>query len=128
MNLSKSSFTWTKVTDSKLFFPFVALGLILLFDLIFIPGFFNLETKEGNLYGSLVDILRNGSTVMLLAIGMTLVIATGGVDLSVGAVMAIAASVAALLMNPYVLAKELPPNLMKLINDPQFTFQPLRSE
>ena len=32
---------------------------------------------------------------MLLAIGMTLVIATGGVDLSVGAVMAISASVAA---------------------------------
>ena len=31
---------------------------------------------------------------MLLAIGMTLVIATGGVDLSVGAVMAISASVA----------------------------------
>jgi simple sugar transport system permease protein len=56
---------------------------------------------------------------------MTLVIATGGVDLSVGAVMAIAASVAALLMNPYVLAKELPPHLMKLINDPTFTFQPL---
>ena len=38
--------------------------------------------------------------MMLLAIGMTLVIATGGVDLSVGAVMAIAASVAGILMNP----------------------------
>jgi ribose/xylose/arabinose/galactoside ABC-type transport system permease subunit len=44
---------------------------------------------------------------MLLASGMTLVIATGGVDLSVGAIMAIAASVAALMMNPYVMAKEL---------------------
>jgi simple sugar transport system permease protein len=39
--------------------------------------------------------------------------------------MAIAASVAALLMNPYVLATELPPNLLNLINDPNFTFQPL---
>ncbi len=114
-----------KVTESRLFFPFVALAFILLFDLIFVPGFFAIQTREGNLYGSLIDILRNGSTVALLAIGMTLVIATGGVDLSVGAVMAIAASVAALLMNPYVLAKELPPHLMRLINDPNFTFQPL---
>jgi simple sugar transport system permease protein len=97
----------------------------LLFDLIFVPGFFRIGAKEGNLYGSVIDILRNGSTVALLAIGMTLVIATGGVDLSVGAVMAIAASVAAILMNPYVLARELPPHLMRLINDPTFTFQPL---
>jgi ribose/xylose/arabinose/galactoside ABC-type transport system permease subunit len=117
--------TVRKVTESRLFFPFLALALILLFDLIFVPGFFAIQTREGNLYGSLIDILRNGSTVALLALGMTLVIATGGVDLSVGAVMAIAASVAALLMNPYVLAKELPPHLMRLINDPNFTFQPL---
>jgi len=60
-----------------------------------------------------------------LAIGMTLVIATGGIDLSVGAVMAIAASVAALLMNPYVLGKELSPQILALIRDPHFTWQPL---
>ncbi len=119
------SFSWRKVTESRLFFPLVAFALILLFDLIAVPGFFTIQTREGNLYGSLIDILRNGSTVSLLAIGMTLVIATGGVDLSVGAVMAISASVAALLMNPYVLATELPPHLMKLINDPHFTYQPL---
>lgn len=125
MTQFKSSFTWRKVTESRLFFPLVALGLILLFDLIFIPGFFRIETKEGNLYGSLIDILRNGSTVSLLAIGMTLVIATGGVDLSVGAVMAIAASVAAVMMNPVIIGLELPPDLMKFINDPHFTYAPL---
>jgi simple sugar transport system permease protein len=114
-----------KITESKLFFPLLTLSIILLFDLITVPGFFAFQIRGGNLYGSLIDILRNASTVMLLAIGMTLVIATGGVDLSVGAIMAIAASVAALLMNPYVLATELPPNLMNLINDPHFTFQPL---
>ncbi len=119
------TFKLRKVTESRLFFPLVAFALILLFDLIVIPGFFNIQVREGNLYGSLIDILRNGSAVSLLAIGMTLVIATGGVDLSVGAVMAIAASAAAVLMNPYVLATELPPNLMKLINDPTFTWQPL---
>jgi ribose/xylose/arabinose/galactoside ABC-type transport system permease subunit len=125
MTHSPTSLTWRKITDSKLFFPLLTLAIILLFDLITVPGFFNFQMRNGNLYGSLIDIVRNASSVMLLSIGMTLVIATGGVDLSVGAIMAIAASVAALLMNPYVLATELPPNLMKLINDPHFTFQPL---
>jgi simple sugar transport system permease protein len=125
MTHPKPSFTWRRITESRLFFPFVALALILLFDLIFDPAFFRLEIKEGNLYGSLIDILRNGSVVSLLAIGMTLVIATGGVDLSVGAVMAIVASMAALLMNPYVLATELSAETQKLVNDPHFTFQPL---
>jgi simple sugar transport system permease protein len=114
------SFTWKQVTDSTLFFPFVALSLILLFDLIFIPGFFTIENRDGNLYGSLIDIFRNGSTVMLLAIGMTLVIATGGVDLSVGAIMAIAASVAGILINPSALRDEL-----FFVTDPTYTFQPL---
>jgi simple sugar transport system permease protein len=103
-----------------LFFPLVALSLILLFDFIFIPGFFTIENREGNLHGSLIDIFRNGSTVMLLAIGMTLVIATGGVDLSVGATMAIAASVAGILMNPSALRNE-----VFFVTDPNYTFQPL---
>lgn len=114
------SFTWRRFTESRLFFPLVALSLILLFDFIFIPGFFNIENRDGNLHGSLVDILRNGSTVMLLAIGMTLVIATGGVDLSVGATMAIAASVAGILMNPSALRNE-----VFFVTDPNYTFQPL---
>ena len=49
--------------------------------------------------GSLIDIVNNGSMVMLLSLGMTLVIATAGVDLSVGAVMAIAGAVAATIVN-----------------------------
>ena len=114
------SFPWRRFTESRLFFPLVALSLILLFDFIFIPGFFNIENRDGNLHGSLVDILRNGSTVMLLAIGMTLVIATGGVDLSVGATMAIAASVAGILMNPSALRNE-----VFFVTDPNYTFQPL---
>ncbi|PKN94095.1 MAG: sugar ABC transporter permease [Chloroflexi bacterium HGW-Chloroflexi-6] len=117
---SKSSFSWRSITESRLFFPIVALSLILLFDFIFIPGFFTIENRNGNLHGSLIDIFRNGSTVMLLAIGMTLVIATGGVDLSVGATMAIAASVAGILMNPSALKNE-----VFFITDPNYTFQPL---
>jgi simple sugar transport system permease protein len=114
-----------KISESRLFFPILALTFILLFDFIFIPGFFKLEIKEGHLYGSLVDILRNSTPVIVLALGMTLVIATGGVDLSVGAVMAIAASVAAIMMNPVIIGVKLPPDLMSFINDPNFTFAPL---
>ena len=116
----KLSISWGSITGSRLFFPLVALMLILLFDFIFIPGFFTIENRNGNLYGSVIDILRNGSTVSLLAIGMTLVIATGGVDLSVGAVMAIAASVAGILMNPSALRNE-----VFFVTDPTYTFQPL---
>src|SRR3954454_9307191 len=75
------------------------LALLLLFNLFFTPGFFNIEVREGHLYGVLIDILNHGSRVMLLSLGMALVIATGGVDLSVGAVMAIAGAVAARLIN-----------------------------
>jgi len=125
MRQSKSSFAWRKVTESKLFFPVVALAFILLFDLITIPGFFKLEVKGGHLFGSLIDVLRNGSPVMLLGIGMTLVIATGGVDLSVGAVMAIAASVAAVMMNPTIIGLSIGKDIEKFINDPNFTYAPL---
>jgi simple sugar transport system permease protein len=125
MTRSKPSSAWRKVTESRLFYPALALGGILLFDLIFIPGFFSVTIKEGHLFGSLIDIVRNAAPIMLLAIGMTLVIATGGVDLSVGAIMAIAASVAAIMMNPVIIGVKLPPNLMQFINDPNFTYSPL---
>jgi ribose/xylose/arabinose/galactoside ABC-type transport system permease subunit len=125
MEKTKSSFTMRKITESKLFFPLLTLAIILLIDLVFIPNFSNIQVRDGNLYGSLIDILRNASTVMLLALGMTLVIATGGVDLSVGAIMAISASVAAVMMNPVIIGLELPPDLMSFINDPNFTYSPL---
>jgi simple sugar transport system permease protein len=54
--------------------------------------------QDGHLYGTLVDVLNQGAKVMLLALGMTLVIGTGGVDLSVGSVMAITGALAALLV------------------------------
>jgi len=116
----KSTLTWRSITESRIFLPVVLLLLVLLFDFLFIPGFFNIENRDGDLYGSLIDILRNGSAVSLLAIGMTLVIATGGIDLSVGAVMAIAASVAGILMNPSALWNE-----VFFVTDPMYTWQPL---
>lgn len=74
---------------------FIALAAILLINWILFPGFFNLFVRDGRVYGSLIDVLNRGAPVAILAIGMTAVIATRGVDLSVGAVMAIAGAVAA---------------------------------
>jgi simple sugar transport system permease protein len=50
------------------------------------------------LVSNLIDILKNGAPVMLLAIGLTLVIATHGIDISVGSVVAISAGVVAMLI------------------------------
>jgi simple sugar transport system permease protein len=83
---------------SHLVWPVAALALLLLFNFLFTPGFFHVEIREGRYYGVLIDILNHGSKVMLLALGMALVIATGGVDLSVGAVMAMAGAVGAQLI------------------------------
>lgn len=80
----------------RLLWPMLALVLILLFNFLFTPGFFKIQVIDGHLYGSLIDIPNRAAPVMLLALGMTLVLATGGVDLSVGAIMAIAGSIAAL--------------------------------
>jgi simple sugar transport system permease protein len=71
----------------------------LAFNLFFTPGFFSVEMQDGRLFGSLIDIVNRAAPVILLALGMTLVVATGGVDLSVGAVMAIAGSTAAGLLS-----------------------------
>ena len=43
--------------------------------------------QDGRLFGSPIAFLNRAAPVALLAIGMTLVIATGGIDLSVGAVI-----------------------------------------
>lgn len=89
-----------RVRESRLFWPLLALALILLFDAFYAPTFFKIGILDGHLYGNLIDVLNDGAPLALVAIGMTLVIATGGVDLSVGAVIAISAAMGAVLINP----------------------------
>jgi simple sugar transport system permease protein len=76
----------------------LGLAALVLLNAIFNPGFLRITLLEGHLYGVPVDILNQGSRTMLVALGMTLVIATGGVDLSVGSVVAIAGAVCAVLL------------------------------
>lgn len=81
-----------------LFWPVVTLVLILAVNATLNPGFWILQWRDGHLYGSIIDILNRAAPLMLVSLGMTLVIATRGIDISVGAVVAICAAVAALMI------------------------------
>jgi len=81
------------VTRHQLFWPVVALVVLLLAAGLRSPGFLDVTVQDGHLFGQLIDIMRGAATPLLLALGMALVIATGGIDLSVGAVMAITLAV-----------------------------------
>jgi ribose/xylose/arabinose/galactoside ABC-type transport system permease subunit len=85
-------------TKSQLFWPLVVLFLVLLSNAFSNPGFFKIVIKDGHLFGSIIDILKNGAPLMIIAVGMTFVIATGGIDISVGATVAIAGAVATSVM------------------------------
>jgi ribose transport system permease protein len=65
---------------------FAAFILLLLFNLIVTPNFLSWQTLNVN--------LTQVATIVIVAVGMTLVIATGGIDLSVGSLMAIAGTAA----------------------------------
>src|SRR5437879_10576081 len=79
----------------------VALLAILAVDRAVSPQLFDLRLQDGRLFGSLIDVLNRGAPVALLALGMVPVIATRGIDLSVGAVMAIAGAIAASLADAH---------------------------
>lgn len=60
-------------------------------------SFLRLEWREGVVSGAMVDVLKHASATIVLAMGMALVIATRGVDLSAGSVMAVAGVVGGVL-------------------------------
>ena len=74
--------------------PVLALVVLLAVNVAATPTFLDVRMQDGHLYGNVVDIVRNSAPVLLVALGMTLVIATRGIDLSVGAIAAIAGAVA----------------------------------
>ena len=54
--MNHSTFSWHRLRDSQLFWPLLALALIMLFNLIFTPNFYNIEIKDGHLSGFIIDI------------------------------------------------------------------------
>ena len=63
-----------------------ALLVLILFNLVFTKHFISIQTLNVN--------LTQVATIVIVGVGMTLVIATGGIDLSVGSLMAISGAIA----------------------------------
>jgi len=82
------------IARHRLFWPVAALLALVIINTIARPQFIMVTVRNGQLYGAPIDILRNGAPLMLVALGMTIVIATRGIDLSVGAIMAVSGAVA----------------------------------
>lgn len=82
------------VLRHHLFWPVAALVALLLANTVARPSFLAVTVRDGHLFGAPIDILRTTAPLLLVALGMTLVIATRGIDLSVGAVVAVSGAVA----------------------------------
>ena len=94
--MKKKSFNLSGVMQSKITWAVVAELLILLVCFIIRPDFFSIKYQPatGMLYGSLIDILNRSAEITIIAMGMTLVIALGGTDLSVGSLVALSGALA----------------------------------
>ncbi|MFY0597847.1 MAG: ABC transporter permease [Cognatishimia sp.] len=79
-------FDWSMITRHGGAF---ALLVILLFNVLVTPNFLHPQTLFVN--------ISQVATIAIVAVGMTLVIATGGIDLSVGAIMALSGALAPLI-------------------------------
>ena len=72
--------------DPRLAGLLVALGVLIALNVAMTPNFLNMQTLAVN--------VSQVATIAIVALGMTLVIASGGIDLSVGSVMAVAGALA----------------------------------
>ena len=84
------------IFKNKLAWAVIAELLILAVAGILEPSFFSIEYNQttGMLYGSLIDIINRSAEITIIAMGMTMVIALGGTDISVGALVAVAGAFA----------------------------------
>ncbi|WP_297427186.1 ABC transporter permease [Clostridium sp.] len=84
-----------KIYSAKIFWPLTSLIILLLFNFIMTPGFLSISMKDGHLFGNTIDILNRAAPLILISLGMTIVIATQGIDISVGSIIAISAALSA---------------------------------
>ncbi|MGN7949721.1 ABC transporter permease [Microbacterium sp. 22215] len=95
MTAAAGTTIWRDLIHKPFFWGIVAIVALLALNVIKDPTYLalSINPNNGNLVGNLIDILRQAAPVMMIAIGMSLVIATGGIDLSVGSLMAVAGAV-----------------------------------
>ena len=95
MHNTKTSNIFMKFYHMQIFWPVTALIVLLLLNFLVRPGFLNITIKDGHLFGNVIDILNHSAPLILISLGMTIVIATQGIDISVGSIIAISASASA---------------------------------
>ena len=88
------------IMRSKITWAVIAEVLILIVCLIIRPDFFSISYQPASrmLYGNLIDIINRSAEITIIGMGMTMVIALGGTDLSVGALVAVSGALALKLM------------------------------
>ncbi len=92
MSKAKDAGTVRKTIDLEKYGSLIALGfLLVLASIIGRPYFLQIE--------NLINVMRQASYTGIIALGMTFVIISGGIDLSVGSIAVFAASCGMLMMN-----------------------------
>ncbi|MBN3849137.1 MULTISPECIES: ABC transporter permease [Burkholderiaceae] len=82
----------------QLLWPALTLILLILLDVAHRASFLSLTILDGHLFGAPIDILNRAAPLVIVSLGMTLVIATRGIDISVGATVAMAGAAAAVIL------------------------------
>jgi len=86
----------SKDWDLRAIAPFVALALLLVLGTIANPNFIGID--------NLLNVATRSAFIAIIALGTTYVISSGGLDLSVGAMVAFVASIMILFMNSGMIA------------------------
>jgi simple sugar transport system permease protein len=87
------------VSRHALFWPAATLLLLVALDVAHRSSFLSITLLEGHLFGAPIDIANRAAPLIIVSLGMTLVIATRGVDISVGTIVAIAGAAAAMVLS-----------------------------
>jgi len=91
--------SWSRRRTLEVFGPLIALALLVLVTTVFNPKFLLPE--------NILNVVEKQSFVGLIALGMTFVIISGGIDLSVGSLMAFAGGLGIWLMNTAIEAPDI---------------------
>jgi len=93
--MNNATAVWRDLIHKPFFWGIIAIVALLVLNVLKDPGYLavSINPNNGNLVGNVIDILRQAAPIMMIAIGMSLVIATAGIDLSVGSMMAVAGAV-----------------------------------
>ena len=82
------------IFSHRITWTLLALVLLILINVIKDPSFLKVTLVNGALHGPLITILITCVPYMMIGVGMTIVVSTGGIDLTVGSIMAVSGSVA----------------------------------